>query len=82
MGERKLTITKRSFYVDEKNMLLGTIQWGSQKKKNDISFNNDYFDGQIVKLKANTDLSKLDKIKDSQFEKICSEVKGRWTNKV
>ncbi len=46
-------------------MLLGIVNWGSQKKKNEISFNNDYLDGQIVKLKPNTDLGKLDKIKES-----------------
>lgn len=60
---------------------MGFIQWGSQKKKNEISFNNDYFDGKIVKLKPDTDLSRLDKIKQSQFENICSDIKGRWTDK-
>ncbi len=44
-------------------MIFAFIQWGSQKKKNDISFNNDYFEGQVVQLKPNTDLTKLDKIK-------------------
>jgi hypothetical protein len=63
MGDRKLTLVKKTYYLDEKNMLLGIINWGSQKKKNDISFNNDYFDGVIVKLKPNVDLTRLDKIK-------------------
>jgi hypothetical protein len=62
-GDRKLTLIKKTYYIDEKNMIMGFIQWGSQKKKNEISFNNDYFDGKIVKLKSDTDLGRLDKIK-------------------
>lgn len=43
MGDRKLTLTKKTYYFDEKNRIFAFIQWGSQKKKNEISFNNDYF---------------------------------------
>jgi hypothetical protein len=82
MGDRKLTLTKKTYYIDETNMILAFIQWGSQKKKNEISFNNDYFEGQIVKLKPNTDLTKLDKIKENQFERNFCQIRGRWTGKV
>jgi hypothetical protein len=66
-GDRKLTLTRKTYYLDEDNLILGLVTWGSQKNKNEISFNNDYFEGKIVKLKSNTPLNNFDKIKESHF---------------
>jgi hypothetical protein len=62
-GERKLTLTKKSQYLDIENNIFCEITWGKSKTKNEISKFNDYFEGKIVKLKPKTKTTDMTKIK-------------------
>lgn len=64
MGDRKLTLTKKSYYIDKKNLIFCEMVWGKNKKSEwPDSKLNDFFCGKIVKLKSSTNLDNYKKIK-------------------
>ena len=69
-GDRKLTLAKKSYYLDSKNMIFCEISWGNNKnsQKKDSSL-NDYFSGNIVKLRAGTNIRDYKHIKAKDVEK-------------
>ena len=57
-GDRILSIVKQTYYIDEDNQLICIISWGKNKKSNnEYSHFNDYFEGEIIKVKDGVSLS-------------------------
>ena len=84
-GDRKLSIVKQTYYIDEDNRLLCIFNWGKNKKaNNDYCHFNDYFEGEIVKVKEGVSLSDYEKmkVKESQIEQKYGKVYGRWTKQI
>lgn len=52
VGERRLLLSKKSYIIDESNLLFCQVSWGknSKSKKKDSDM-NDFFCGKIVRLK-------------------------------
>lgn len=69
MGERKLALAKKSYYIDEGNRLMCEISWGKNKNsRREESQMRDFFSGKIVKLKNGSNLSEPKKIKPKDIE--------------
>lgn len=69
IGDRKLTLTKKSYFMDKKNLIFCQMHWGKNKKsERPDSKLNDFFLGKIVKLKSSTNLDDYKKIKPKDIQ--------------
>ena len=51
-GDRKLSIVKQSYFIDEGNRLFCEIKWGKNKSAgNEFGKFHDYFEGEVMKMK-------------------------------
>jgi hypothetical protein len=52
IGDRRLVLAKKSYYVDEGNRLMCEVAWGKNKQsRRQEGLMNDSFSGKIVKVK-------------------------------
>lgn len=69
IGDRKLTLAKKSYYIDETNRIFCEIAWGKQKNNGRQFCNmNDFFSGKIVKIKSGVNINDYKKIKPKDFD--------------
>ncbi len=63
-GERKLSLIKKTYCLDETNSLICEIEWGKNKSsKDEYGKFNDYFGGRIIKLKQGIEMNNYKNIK-------------------
>lgn len=69
-GDRRLTLVKKSYYLDEKNLIFCCISWGKNSKSHrKHSFLNDFFSGSIVKLREGVNMKDYKNLKPKDIEK-------------